>query len=317
MKTKFELKRLRSFDQTIEASFRYFRTFFKPIFRLLWQNNKILIIALFVSYFLYNYYASQMFNFNFNGTKNTVNQETTWLSVVILIVFLLLSVVFFTRYLLTVYGFMEAYEKHRDTVKIEEEVAQTVNSRFWPFIGASFFLFFIMFIVIALAGLLFFVLFSLSKGLAVFLLLVLMLPLIVYIIVLSNLYYPVYFFEKTSVSQALRLAYRYLKERFWYSFGVIFVLGIVVTIISIVFNVPLYIYLMLKGFLAFKDPNAFAQSLQKDVVLSFFAVLSFAGQTLLRALSLIGSAILYFSIKEYHTAAGTIEKIQNIGKHDD
>jgi len=312
MKKVFEFKKQRNFDDIIESSFRFFRLHIKKIIQIFWKYNKITTLGLFISYFFYNYYAFQLTNFLFGVKNKNIESgavDSLWLGLVNL-VFVVFSFIFFVRFVLTIFGYIKSYIKNEGQIK-EKEVMDLVNTKFWPFVGASFLLVLLLIIIIVL-GTLFFLGFSKMGSFGVAIAVLLFLPLVFYIITFMNLYFQVYIFDEVSASEAISLTMSYLKDKFWFSFLVTFVLGIIIWLLGMVFNAPILIYSFIKGLMLAKDPDVINQMTQGDLFISFFSLISLAGETVLKVLSVIGGVILYYTLKEYHTNEGLLEKLERL-----
>jgi len=306
----FEFKKQRSFDDIIENSFKFFRDHIKPILKIFWENNQAVTIGLFISYFFYNYYAYQFLGvlLGKQTEKSTINPL---LIDFIDIAFAIFAIVFSVRFFLTVIGYIVSYINNEGEIK-EKEILKFVHKKFWTFIGATLILILIVVVIIIISSLIFALLIAILGSNGVKISILLAIPPIIYFFTFLNLYYQVLLLDNVTPGEAISLTRKYLKGKFWFSFLVIFVLGIIIWLIGMIFKVPVIIYTFIKGVAAADNPDVLIDMLQGDLFISAMALVSLAGQTVLNVLSLIGSAILYFSLKEYHTNQGLLEKLEKL-----
>jgi len=311
MKKIFEFKKQRTIDQIIEGAFQFFRTHIKNILKILWQYNSILIVGLMASYFFYNYYYFGMFNNMLAVGENGSNFSSDAYSakfVMVAFSLFVFSFFFFPRFFATVLGYIRVYIENEGEV-IPEKVNIYIKEKFWGLIGLTILIVFAVFIIVLLLALLTFL-----GRVGVFFIIFLSIPALFYISVFLSLIYYVYFFEDLGVIESFSRTKQYIKQRFWFSFWVIFVLGFIVAIIGMVFNAPIIIYGMIKGIMLAEKSGISEYAQQGDLFVSLISVLSYIGQMILKILNIIGIALLYFSLREYHTQENLIDKIDQIGQ---
>ncbi len=314
-----QIKKLRTLDAIIEDSFKFFKTHAKEILKIIWEQNSLIIIGLLVSYFLYYYFyfgaLNQFLNIESGKDAFASNLFSVKFAVVMIAMFIF-SILFFPRFFAAVTGYMYLYDQHKGAVK-PTEVKKIVNQKFWRLIGLTIIIILLLSLLLLVAILIMTFLSKLGAA-GIFLALALGLPLILYLIVYISLVYYVYFFENVGILVALLRSYLYLKQRFWFSFGVIFIMGIIVTLIGAVFNAPVSIYAMIKtmGIVKSSGLNEFTNP-QGDAVVAFLGILSYIGQLILRILTIISMVFLYYSLREYHTDENIYETIEQIGQNDE
>ncbi len=311
MKKIFEFKKQRSIDEIIEGSFQFFRTHIKKILQILWQYNAILIIGLMSSYFLYNYFYFGSFNslFTKSGQEDLVLQNYGAKFLVVAFALFVFSFFFFPRFFATVLGYIRVYMENDGHV-LPEKVQVYVKGKFWGLIGITF----LLVGMIAMAGLFFFILLGISKSIGSILMLLFIFPAFFYLTVYATLLFYVYFFEDTNITETFVKTKNYIKHRFWFSFWTIFILGLIVGILGAIFNAPIMIYAFIKGIMMTKETGMTQYAQQGDLFISAISVLSYIGQLVLKVLNIIGIALLYFSVREYHTHESVLEQIDQIGK---
>ncbi len=321
MKRIFTIKKQRSLDAIIEDSFKFFKSHIKEIIKIIWEQNKIIITGLVILYFLYFYFYFGMFNrlLNFNGSSPVEVDSELFQSVyfgLIAIGLFILALIFFPRLFAAVTGYLRFYNEENGAVDINN-VKRLVKSKFWGLVGMTFLLIFLFVILISLLFLLAFAVGQSSDGFAILLFLIIFVPLVFYASIYFTLVYYVYIFEDIDVFEAISKTRNYLKNRFWFSFGVMFVMSLIVGLVGMVFDAPVSIYFFIKTILMVENQEVAKFAGQGDIIVSLFSVISYAGQLILRILMIIAVSFLYFSIREYHTGESLYDKIDKIGGKKD
>jgi len=315
MKKIFEIKKQRNIDGILEASFKFFRIHAKKMIKIIWEQNSLLIIGLLASYFLYNYYyfgmMSQVMNLKNISNPIQINLLTPKLALVASALFLF-SLFFTPRFFAAILGYFRAY--NQETGEADEvKIKALVNSKFWGLIALTIILFFLFVFGAILVGLL-------VAGLAqlgtfgIILIVVIAISILIYALMYFSLVYYVYFFEDLDFFEAMIQTKNYLKGRFWFSLGLMFLMSVIIGLIAMVLNAPVSIYVMLKTLFMAKQSAIHQYAESGDILVSILAVISYAGQLILRILSIISIVFLYFSLKEYHTGDSLLEKIDQIGE---
>ncbi len=314
-----KIKKQRNLDTIIEDSFKFFKENVKELIKIIWTQNSLIILGLLISYFLYYYYYFGSFNQMINFESGTAKMDFELMSVKFLLVFsamLLFSFIFFPRFIAAVAAYMQLYDQNNGQVD-PDAVKKFVNQKFWGLIALSLLLAISLFILVFFIVLVAVGLVKLGSA-GIFLIFAMVLPLILYLIVYLSLVYYVYIFENKGFIDTFKVTYHYLKHRFWFSFGVIFIMGLIVSLIGAVLNAPISIYIMIKTMgIIQKSGTMTAVSAQSDMVVAFLGLLSFAAQLILRILTVISMVFLYYSLREYHTGESLYEEIDQIGRHED
>jgi len=316
MKKIFEIKRQRSVDEIVEDAFNFFKQHAKSIIKLIWEQNRFIIAGLLLSYFFYVYYYFGSLNniLKFNGRQYESTSEidifTPGFALVAMFLFIF-SIIFLPRFFSTITGYIKYYRSDNQDTDIDK-VKNFVQQKFWGLIGLTI----VLFLLIILLGVISFIiggLLSAAGSAGAFLIIALALPALAYAIIYFTMVYYVYVFEDIDVSTALSKTKDYLKHRFWFSFGVMLVMSIIIGLIGMVFNAPVSIYIMVKMLMLAKEPDTISQSYSGDLFIALLSVISYVAQLILRILFIIALSFLYYSLKEYHTGEGLQDKIDQIG----
>ena len=105
------------------------------------------------------------------------------------------------------------------------------------------------------------------------------------------------------------------KGNWWKTFGTLFLLGIVVSIATYAFSMPMIIYTWMKMgvFSGEMDPTTI-QNATKDPIVILLNVITIIAQYLLNGIFIVGIALAYFDLNEQKNNTGTLESIENIGE---
>ncbi len=321
MRKKITIIKQRGLDAIIEDSFKFFRTHAKNILKILWEQNRFIITALVISYFVYIYYYFGMFNkiLTIPGQDSSGNSGMfeSPLFIGVFLTLIVLGLIFFPRFFSAITGYIKIYDEQDGGEVDEQQVKLLVNNKFWGLIGLTLIIGFtavliFSFVVFFLVG----IMKSISPVLIIILLPVVLL-LLVYLAIYISLSYYVYFFENIGIFEAIVKTKKYLKNKFWFSFGVIFVMSLIIGLIGMVLNAPVSIYVLVKTIWMTKNQEIAGYAGQGDLIVSLISVVSYVGQTILRILMFIAMSLLYFSLREYHTGESLLDKINKIDVKED
>jgi len=293
MKKLINFKRERDLGAIITDAFGFIRTEWKPLFTYIFKITwPFLVLSLFV---LVMYFYALKGNLD-SLVNNPVKMNPFALfSGSSLIYGFLLSITVLTVYTLlqlTVINYIKSYMTNKGQVNYEE-ILQGVKSKFWLALGYLFLTSVISIMgtfLCILPGIYFFIVFSMG----------------VYIIV----------FEDKSIGETISHCFTLIKEKWFDTFGVIFVVSILIGIIGYVFSIPGLIYYLVKivTSISKSDPTA-VFSLFSDPIYLALNIFSYAGRFLLSAITVVAFALVYFDLNEQKFKTGTIEIIDNLGQN--
>lgn len=127
----------------------------------------------------------------------------------------------------------------------------------------------------------------------------------IYVMVALTLAPAVLVFERQDVGQAISRSFKLVSGNWWSVLGLLFVMGIIVSILSMVFTLPAGIIGGLFGAGLLKDATILA---------TIFTALASVGGAVLQGLSATASAFQYFSLIEEKEGTGLISQIDSIGQ---
>ena len=310
MKKNFIIRKYRSFSAVIEDSFGFFKIYGKDILKIVWKQNRIIVVALVFFYFLYVYsYLGKINNFFDVSRQHTGigDYESIFLTF-----FIILLIILIPRLFAGIAGYLKTYDD--DTGKVDEkEIKKMVKKKFWGLIGLTLaigFFNFIFFFILALFSAAFGIL---GGEIGIFLFFFIYFFLIVSSVLYFSLSYYIYFFENQDVLSAIFGTTKYLKGKFWYSLGIFVLMVIITFLLRIVMYAPQAIYFLLKYILMLDKNDMSAYTGEGELIMTIISLFLFIGQLILWLLMVIFLAFLYFSIHEYHTGESLFKKINKIG----
>jgi len=137
----------------------------------------------------------------------------------------------------------------------------------------------------------------------------------IYLAIVLSLTTSIMVFEDKSIGDTISHSFTLIKEQWWNTFGVLIVVGILVSILGYIFSIPALIYQLIKmgTMIGEEDPTG-VFNLFKDPIYIVLNVLSYVGKYIFSSITLIASVFIYYDLNEQKNATGTIEKIDGLGQ---
>ena len=281
-KEYIEFKRERDLGSIISDAFKFIRLEGKQFFLTILKVAAIPIIIAVASMIYYMMSISSVMNEDVSGAIGMAG------AAFIMMIAYLVAIVFIN---LAGMYYIKSYIDNKGTVNQEEVIANS-KSKFWSFTGFGI-----------LAGLILFA----SAMLCV-------LPMFYTWPVLS-LGASILVFENETASGAVGRSFNFISGYFWETFGVIFVVAILVGILGYVFQIPAFIYQVISMAISSgSDDPTQVFGFFSDPIYLFLNFISIAGQLMFYSITLITNVFLYFNINEKKNLTGTIEKIDSLGQ---
>ncbi|GAB2794784.1 hypothetical protein GCM10027275_44760 [Rhabdobacter roseus] len=285
-----ELLRERDFGQKINATFEFVS-----------QNFRSLVLALIYIAgppALLAGIAQGVLASNMLGLRSNPDQIGSFILAQYLSYSFLVSLVFslVAAYLVaaTVYSFMALYEEE-STFTVSEPITpgrvwSKITERLGTGIGAALLAF-----VITLAGMI-----------------ILVLPGI-YAAICLQFVLMVVIREGDSADSALGRSYRLVEGKWWSTFGLLVVMGLIAGVISIVFQIPSFILTILGTISLLGDKDSWNDH---GILVMLGSVISIVGSTLVRSLIAVAMGFQYYNLVERVDGTGLRTAIENIGSPD-
>ncbi len=285
----FNFQRQRDFGEIISDSFTFFKDNFKSLMRPLLTICGFFIVICGISYGIFQNQQLEFQNQVMSNPQNLydVPTRTAWYWVSFGIYYLSFLLLTFSISL-TTYCYIAVYKtKETDEKPTMLEVWGYYKYYFWRCVGAG-----ILVLLLVGAGTVLCVL----PG--------------IYVAVALSLVLPVMVIENTSFSVAISKAFNLIKGNWWATFGIIFIMSLIVGIISGVGSVPVVILTILKMVMKL-DFNLMPFFVIAGVIYCFLM--------LAQSLLAISSCLCYFSYEEQKEGTGLLNRIDNLGqqKNDD
>ncbi|MCL6266461.1 hypothetical protein [Flagellimonas myxillae] len=288
MQQYIEFKKQRELGEILSDTFGFMRNQYKPFFGSILKIVGPYLVVMLITLGFYYYFIGDMFAFNIETSNESFNPLMTAL------VFILFFVAIIAAYVMaqaTVLFYIKSYANNQGVIDFDE-IKKNVYTHFWSFIGLGL-----------LVGI------SLAVGF--------MLCVIpgIYLYPVLALSFSVMVFNQKGVSEAYGYSFTLIKDNWWITFATFFVIGIIVGIAGYAFNIPAYIYMMVRmGTLAGEvDPVGMAGGIF-DPIYIILNLLSVSVQFLLNLITLVASVLIYFNLNEKKNFTGTYERIENLGK---
>jgi hypothetical protein len=285
---KIELRRTRDFSEKINATFEFIRQNIKPLAKsLIYISGPFILLQGFFN----GFYQKQALG---DGGLNALNALEMFNSSSDLIMWLGLTYIFillgYISSIIVVYEFMRLYETKQNPETIDvPEVWEGVKENYLPMVGASIVVFFLI----------------------VFATLLLILPGI-YVAIAFSLIAPIIIIEKKGLGEALGRCFKLITEKWWSTFGLIFVTSLISGVMALIFVIPQSVFsaiLVLHG----KDAVDQAPLWQQAGMVVSSMIYSF-GANLLQSIVFVAIAFQFYNLIERKEAKGLMNKLESFGK---
>ncbi len=216
-----------------------------------------------------------------------------------------------TAIVAVIYDYMILYEKQGKDISVND-VWQLTKRSFWQVLGRMFLLALLIIAAYVLLVLVI-VLFAVASGVLAFLMGSAIVVAFIYFLIPLYLIFIITAYEKVDFGTGLKKCFKLIKEKWWSTFGLVFVAGLIQGVISSIFLVPWYIIFAIKT-LHTTDPTSFSEP---SVVVNILSTISFLAYSILRYLllciPLIAIAFQYFNLIELKESKGLMAKIDSFG----
>lgn len=138
----------------------------------------------------------------------------------------------------------------------------------------------------------------------------------IYVAVPVSLATALLVFRRNSVMDSITDSFQLIKDNWWNTFASLFCIGLIVYLISLVFQLPAIFYFMFKAFVSASEGSA-ATSVEDMFGIGYIIINIFTSiiQYLVYSITPIGIAFVYFNLNEKQNYTGTYESIQNLGNN--
>lgn len=314
--TIIEFQQTRDFSRKMNASFEFIKQNFKPLMKaLLFIAGPPVLVGSILMGTFYSRFLTMTMQMgadpgNTDLAESYFGSAAFWLEITGAIIFLFVGTAVTVA---TVVCYMSEYNDSK-TNKISVDVVWSrVKKKLMMYIGTM--------ILYSLGLLLLYVLLiipvTLFAAITPFLIVfavIGMICLIVYVAITFSLVFIIRGYEPVGFFAAVSRAFYLIKGKWWSTFGLLFVMGLIQSMVSSVFFVPWYINIIISSLHSletntFQEPSAISQ-----LINNIFLILYFLSSFLLYALPLIALNFQYFNLVEMKEARGLLSKIDTIGQ---
>ena len=135
----------------------------------------------------------------------------------------------------------------------------------------------------------------------------------IYIAIPLSLSTAIMVFRKESVLESISSSFRLVKDNWWMTFATLLCIGLIVYLISLVFQLPAIFYMFFRAFTVASEGSASDPSELLGPGYIYINVFTSTIQYIIYTITPIGVAFVYFNLNEKQNFTGTYETIQNLG----
>ena len=297
---KIEFQKYRDFGQVINGTFEFIRHNFLPLLKSI-----IFIVGPFIllSGIFSGLYQKDIFSFN----STTTSLSNFGIVSLLYLIALFLSMITMVS---VVYSYVLIYLERTDESPIQiDEVWLGVKSNILKVVGITI----LIGIIIGVIGItfflpLFFIFNVQSNPLAMIPIIFLVMIPIIYFSNKLTLTYFVSLYENIGAVDSMKRSIFLIKNKWWFTFGLVIVLSFIQGFMGFLFQIPQYIAMITVMFNSMDGTGADGATEIIMIITSIIAAFNFV----FYAISLIAIAFHYFSLVEQKEAKGLIEKIESI-----
>jgi hypothetical protein len=215
----------------------------------------------------------------------------------------------------TINNYLLLYSQKKSNDISVQEVWDKVRGSLGMYVGSAFLLFLMFVAAYTLVILLTFVFGAMTPVLA-FLGAVVGICGMVYLWIGSSLTLFIQSYEEKNFFSALSRSLKLTQGKWWSTFGLLLVLGLIAYFVSYFFIIPYYIVMGTTMMHKVSSPLAPVEGPSKYLTILFFT-LYYVVYLLLSSLPNIGVAFQYFNLVELKEAKGLLTEIENVGKPEE
>ncbi|MFK5957761.1 MAG: hypothetical protein QM495_02710 [Lutibacter sp.] len=137
----------------------------------------------------------------------------------------------------------------------------------------------------------------------------------IYLGIVLSLSFSIIIFQDKTIGDSFLHSFNLIKGEWWNTFGVVLVIGILVSMLGFIFSIPSLIYQFISMGVSItnEDPTAILGILEDPIYL-VLNLIAYFGKFLFYSVTLVSSAFIYFDLNEQKNLTGTFEKIDNLGR---
>ncbi len=293
-----DFKRERDLGDILGDSFAFLRYNYKPLFQVIFKlvGPILLVLLLAVTGYLYLMFGQGVGLFSILSS-NPENVDTVFgqffgMTLLVGVVIIAISVLFYAVFYASINYAIKSYIDHQGTI-LFDEVAANVRRTWGRFTGISL-----------LAGLMVVVglFFCIIPG--------------IYLYVPLSLVFAIMAFYDMGVGDSIAYCFKLIKSNWWMSFLTLFIMGIIYYLGSSIFQVPVFIYSLVKAMTVSQDIAVGGTADLSEIVDWIYILLSliaYIARYVFYVLMIICSTFIFFNLNEKKNKTGAYEAIESLG----
>lgn len=278
---KIELYKERDFSLKLNATIEFIRQNFKKLTKSIIYIAGPFILTLGIA----NAYLQNLL------VLDNLNEENLFPFAISYFIVMFVTLIAIVMVATVVNAYMKIYHQRGDNNFEVSEVWQHTKKYFFTNLLAL-----IISSLITLVGLVFFII----PG--------------IYLAIAFSLIYIIVVQEDLGVFDAISRCFALISGKWWSTFGLLFITGIIVSLIGSVFSIPVLILQFMLGISGFGESGFQTDGVLYEFALMFFTVLQSVATYILYSIVYVALAYQYGNLVERKEAVGLMDKIDNLGE---
>lgn len=282
----------RNFGEKVNITFDFLKENFKPLFKiiLLVEAPLILIISVFYTFFFMNMMgmsgamaAGEVSPMEMNNQMNSFFSSYS--------IIMVLGVVAVSTFFAILIRYMKLYQTQPPSTITIKSVLPTLFKDSAMLFGA-----YILYIITVILGMMFFF----FPG--------------IYLAIAFSMVFTIVIFEEENVFNGLSRSISLIRGKWWSTFGLLFIIGIIQGVIAMMFYIPFYSLMFTQMMFSLEGNEVFDRPSDFMIVLqSILMAVAYAGVFFTYSIGAIAISFQYFNLREKHESVGLISDIDNLG----
>jgi|GEM_PF-2814311 len=323
-KQKMNLLKIRDFSQAFSDTFKFIKLNGKSLFLSVLIYGGIFSLILGVAYGLFmSKYFDLIGNVSGGDPFDESSIETIAYYGAVILVAMVVGVLAFYSFTGLNYKAVIEYEKMgADEELTMNTIWRSTKKDFARILGGMFLLTFFLTIsitiVVGVFALMAGGLATINEGLMVIPMLMAFLMIFVGVAYLGTCLSPfwmVYLRERLGFFDSIKRCFQLIKGNFWSTFLVLFVMQLLTSIASYIFQIPVLIYMMIKMVMGFDDNMTDPGDMLNfnEFIMGLLYAFSFFGRYLMLSIVLVATSIIYYNLVERNEGEDISKRIDNMG----
>jgi len=135
----------------------------------------------------------------------------------------------------------------------------------------------------------------------------------IYLSIPLTLLIPIIIVERKSLGEAFSRCFSLITDKWWSTFGLLFIVGLIVGFMGFIFSIPQIVFTFLGAFHQASDSSV-ELPMWQEVGLMLTSIFQTVGVSLLRGIVLIALAFQYYNLVERRDAKGIMDKLNQFGQ---